>query len=200
MNDAQPLLIVISGPSGVGKGELLTRLRKTPGNRHFAVTATTRPPRPGEKHGQDYFFVSSIEFQRMQDADEFMESATVHGHKYGTPRQQVYAPMATGQDVILETDVQGAAKIRAIIPATLLIFIMPEDENALRRRLQQRGTNSKNDMEHRLSTANTEMAQAGDFDHIVTNRNNQAERAIQEIELIIAAAKMPTNARRPSGT
>ena len=192
---APPLLVVISGPSGSGKGTLLTALRALQRPWHFAVTATTRPMRPGEVDGQDYIFMPQPDFLRMRDRDELLESARVFDRWYGTPRWQVRDPLISGKDVILEIDVQGAAAIRRIAPEALTIFIMPPSLDELRTRLANRGTEDETAIQRRLQEAATELARIGEFDYRVVNRNGQPDAAVREIDAIIAAEKCRVNPR-----
>ena len=192
---APPLLVVISGPSGSGKGTLLTALRALERPWHFAVTATTRPMRPGEVDGQDYLFMNRPDFLRMRDRDELLESARVFDRWYGTPRWQVRDPLISGKDVILEIDVQGAAAIRRIAPEALTIFIMPPSLDELRTRLANRGTEDETAIQRRLQEATAELARIGEFDYRVVNRNGQPDAAVREIDAIIAAEKCRVNPR-----
>ena len=192
---APPLLVVISGPSGSGKGTLLTALRALERPWHFAVTATTRPMRPGEVDGQDYIFMNRPDFLRMRDRDELLESARVFDRWYGTPRWQVRDPLINGKDVILEIDVQGAAAIRRIAPEALTIFIMPPSLDELRTRLANRGTEDETAIQRRLQEATAELARIGEFDYRVVNRNGQPDAAVREIDAIIAAEKCRVNPR-----
>ena len=192
---APPLLVVISGPSGSGKGTLLTALRALQRPWHFAVTATTRPMRPGEVDGQDYLFMNRPDFLRMRDRDELLESARVFDRWYGTPRWQVRDPLINGKDVILEIDVQGAAAIRRIAPEALTIFIMPPSLDELRTRLANRGTEDETAIQRRLQEATAELARIGEFDYRVVNRNGQPDAAVREIDAIIAAEKCRVNPR-----
>ena len=192
---APPLLVVISGPSGSGKGTLLTALRALERPWHFAVTATTRPMRPGEVDGQDYLFMNRPDFLRMRDRDELLESARVFDRWYGTPRWQVRDPLISGKDVILEIDVQGAAAIRRIAPEALTIFIMPPSLDELRTRLANRGTEDETAIQRRLQEATAELARIGEFDYRVVNRNGQSDAAVREIDAIIAAEKCRVNPR-----
>ncbi len=192
---APPLLVVVSGPSGSGKGTLLAALRGLERPWHFAVTATTRPMRPGEVDGQDYIFMDEADFLRMRERDELLESAPVYDRWYGVPRWQVRDPLIAGQDVILEIDVQGAATIRRIAPEALTIFVMPPSLDELRQRLAGRGTEDAATMERRLQEASAELARIGEFDYRVVNRNGQADAAVREIDAIIAAEKCRVNPR-----
>ena len=184
-----PLLVVLSGPSGVGKDAVLNELRMMDRPWHFAVTATTRPMRAGEKDGKDYIFLEADTFARMQERDEFLECAEVYGRWYGVPRSQARNALRSGRDVFLKIDVQGAATIRRMAPEALLIFLMPPSLEELRQRLTGRMTESVEDLERRLRTAEEELAQVHHFDYRVVNPQGQLERAAADIDAIVAAEK-----------
>jgi len=181
---AGPLLIVLTGPSGAGKDSVLARLRSLGRPYHYAVTATTRPPRPGEEHGVDYQFVSQDEWRRMLAADEFLEHALVYGQEKGVPRAPVREALAQGKDVILRTDIQGARTIKSRAPGALTIFVAAPSPRELERRLRERGGDTQEQMEVRLREAEEEMAVAGAFDYTVVN--DDLERCTEEVEEIIA--------------
>ena len=190
-----PLLVVLSGPSASGKGTLIAELRRLGRPWHFAVTATTRPMRPGEVDGKDYIFMDTADFLRMRERDELLESAQVYDRWYGVPRWQVRDPLIAGKDVILEIDVQGAATIRSIAPEALSIFVMPASLSELRQRLARRGTEDESEMERRLREASAELARIDEFDYRVVNRNGDPHSAVHEIDAIIAAEKCRVNPR-----
>ncbi|MXZ92421.1 MAG: guanylate kinase [Chloroflexi bacterium] len=192
---APPLLVVLSGPSASGKGTLIAELRRLERPWHFAVTATTRPMRPGEVDGKDYIFMDTTDFLRARERDELLESAQVYDRWYGVPRWQVRDPLIAGKDVILEIDVQGAATIRAIAPKALSIFVMPASMDELRQRLARRGTEDENEMKRRLQEASAELARIDEFDYRVVNRNGDPDSAVREIDAIIAAEKCRVNPR-----
>ena len=186
---APPLLVVLSGPSGVGKDAVLHELRKLDRSWHFAVTATTRPMRTGEKDGEDYIFLDADTFERMRERDEFLECAEVYGRWYGVPRSQARDALRAGRDVILKIDVQGAATIRRMAPESLLIFLIPPTEADLQERLQGRMTESAQDLERRLSTAKEELTHIHEYDYRVVNENDGLKQAAADIDAIIAAEK-----------
>ena len=188
-NPAPPLLVVLSGPSGVGKDAALAELKRLTRPWHFVVTATTRPPRLGEKHGVDYVFLGLETFLRMQERDEFLECAQVYGNWYGVPRSQVRRALKEGKDVILKIDVQGAATVRRLAPEALAIFMLPGSFDELRERLCRRMTESSGEMELRLEVAREELAQVRKFDYRVVNRAGRLDQAIADIDAIIAAEK-----------
>ncbi len=186
---APPLLVVLSGPSGVGKDAVLSELRSYDRPWHFAVTATTRPMRPGEQDGVDYIFLEPETFARMQERDEFLECAEVYGRWYGVPRSQARDAFRSGKDVFLKIDVQGAATIRRMAPEALLIFLMPPSVEELQQRLAGRMTETSSDLERRLQTAQQELAEVRNFDYRVINPHGRLEQAAADIDAILAAEK-----------
>ena len=184
-----PLLVVLSGPSGVGKDAVLNELQKLERPWHFAVTATTRPMRPGERDGVDYIFLDPDTFARMRERDEFIECAEVYGRWYGVPRSQARDALRAGKDVILKIDVQGAATIRRMTPEALLIFLIPPTMADLRQRLQSRMTESGPELERRLKTAEEELARIHEYDYRVVNENGSLLEAAADIDAIITAEK-----------
>ncbi len=192
---APPLLVVLSGPSAAGKGSLVAALQQLDRPWHFAVTATTRPKRPGEVDGRDYIFKEVSEFMRMRERDELLECAEVYDRWYGVPRQQVRDPIIAGKDVILEIDVQGAGTIRELAPQALTIFVMPATMASLRDRLAHRGTEDPDDMERRLREAAVELERMEEFDYRVVNRDGELDVAVREIDAIISAEKCRVNPR-----
>jgi guanylate kinase len=184
-----PLLIVLSGPSGVGKDVTLTRMKELGRPFHFVVTATDRPQRPGEVHGVDYYFISSEEFAAMLERDELLEHAVVYGQNKGIPKSQVREALASGKDVILRLDVQGAATVRRIVPDALLIFLVAPSEEELIRRLQERKTESPEGLKRRIATAREEMKRLPEFDYVVFNRDGKLDETVEQIMAIITAEK-----------
>jgi guanylate kinase len=167
-------LIVLSGPSGVGKDTVAKALAAgSPGEFAISVSATSRSPREGEAEGEHYFFVSREEFERRIAGGDFLEHAQYNGNYYGTPRDAVDRVRATGKNVILVIEVQGAAKLRAENPDALLIFLMPPDWDTLKKRLAGRGTDSAEDCQRRFAIAKRELAAAGDYDFVVVNSDVQ---------------------------
>jgi guanylate kinase len=180
-------LIVIAGPSGVGKGSIVQRLlSRDPGGLAYSVSVKTRDPRPGEVHGREYFFVDEPEFDRMIEAGELLEWAPFTDHRSGTPRGFVEQTVAQGRDVVLELDVEGARQIKERVPDALLIFIRPPSFAELEARLRGRGTEDEARIATRLATATREMEQAGWFDHVVTN--DDLARATDEVAAIIESS------------
>jgi guanylate kinase len=190
-----PLLVVISGPSGVGKDAVLDGMRCLSLPLHFAVTATTRGKRQGEREGEDYHFVSESEFRRMIEQNELVEWANVYGNLYGVPRHEIRRGWAKGLDVVAKVDVQGAASIKKIIPEAVFIFVAPPSMSELKERLGQRKTESGVDLELRMKAAEAEMRTLPLFDYVVVNREGQVETAVSEIESIITAEKCRVRAR-----
>ena len=183
-----PLLIVISGPSGVGKDSVVKRMRERGLPFHFVVTATSRPRRPHEVDGVDYIFVSEGDFERMLKRGELLEHADVYGQQKGIPRQQVRQALESGLDVVMRIDVQGARSIRKLFADALLIFLMTRDEDELVRRLKMRRTESPEALKLRLDTALKEMESAEDlFDYAVVNADSQLDAAVDTILDIINA-------------
>ena len=184
----QPLLIVISGPSGVGKDTIARQLiAERPDNFYFVVTATTRPPRQGEVHGRDYFFLSSDEFARMIEEDDLLEYAIVYNDYKGIPKQQIRDALASGRDVIMRVDVQGAATVRKIIPNAVLVFMMTESEAELERRLRERKSETGEGLNLRIATARQELKRIDRFDYYVINAEGQQATAVHNLLSIIDA-------------
>ncbi len=193
-----PLLLVLSGLSGVGKDAVLAGLRQCGLPLEFIVTVTTRPPRPSECDGVHYHFVSDARFQELVDGGELLEWASVYGNRYGTPRQAVRVALAAGRDAIVKVDVQGAASIKKIVPQAVLIFLATPSLADLTRRLRGRRTESDADCELRLRTAGEELKQLHIFDYIVFNRGGELDHAVEEIRAIITAEKCRVRARETS--
>lgn len=182
-----PLLIVISGPSGVGKDSVLDAMRQRDFPFHFVVTATSRAPRSDEVHGVDYFFVSESEFQEMIRQDELLEHAVVYGQYKGIPKQQVRDALASGKDVVMRLDVQGAATVKQLVPDATLIFLVTASNDELIERLQQRKTESGAQLTYRIRMAQDEMARLAEFDYVVVNPDGQLDKAVDRVLSIITA-------------
>jgi len=192
----QPLMVVISGPSGAGKDTVVERMQRRGLPFHFVVTATTRGHRSGEVEGVDYFFLSTPEFERMIQAGEFIEHALVYGEHKGIPRQQVQLALASGTDVVLRVDVQGAKTLRGLYPEALLIYLITRSEEELAERLKRRRTESPEKLQLRLETARAEFDYLGLFDYAVVNAEDQVEAAVDTILAIIQAEHHRVNPRR----
>lgn len=178
-------VFVITGPSGVGKGTLISRLLERVPGLELSVSATTRKERPGEVDGRDYHFLSPGEFAAREAADSFLEYAKYGGHRYGTLDSEVRGRLAQGHSVVLEIEVQGARQVRKAMPESVQIFIAPPDPAVLRQRLEARGTDSPGAIEARLAVAKGELKAQGEFAHCVTNAD--LERAAADLEGIVRA-------------
>lgn len=185
----KPILVVISGPSGVGKDMTIARLKEMGYPFHFVVTATTRPQRPGEVDGMDYIFVSTGEFAELIEQGELLEYAVVYGDYKGIPKAQVRQALASGKDVIMRIDVQGAATIRRLVPEAVLIYISAESEEALVRRLRERKTEPEDQLKMRIATARQELKRLELFDYVVINADDKLDETCRKIAAIITAEK-----------
>jgi len=181
---------VISGPSGVGKGTVVRRVLERHPEIRLSVSVTTRRPRPSERDGVDYLFVTDARFDELVASGALLEWAYVVGHRSGTPAAPVERDLAAGHDVILEIDVQGARQVRERVAEALLVFLAPPSMEELERRLRSRGTESEDRLRLRLVTAEREMREIGWFDHVVVN--DRVDRAAAEVEAIIQASRTPT--------
>ncbi len=193
---AYPLLIVLSGPSGVGKDAVLQRMKERGIALFYAVTATTRPRREGEIDGVHYRFVSPEEFERMKTQGELLEHACVYGNYYGVPKRPVAEALAEGRDVLVKVDVQGAATIRRSYPEALFIFLAPPSMAELAHRLRTRKTESPSAFMMRLMTAREEMKKLELFDYVVINYQDRVDEAVDKILAIIAAEKCRVKPRK----
>ncbi len=180
-----PRLFVITGPSGVGKGTLIAELLRRLPELRLSVSATTRSPRPGEREGREYHFLSAEEFDRLAREGAFLEHATYGGNRYGTLRSEVDRELAAGRSVVLEIEVQGARQVRAAVPESVQVFIAPPAPGALRERLEGRGTDAPEAIEERLRTAERELAAQSEFPYVVVN--DDVARAAAELERIARA-------------
>ena len=180
-------LFVVSGPSGVGKGTVLAHFLKGRTDVRLSVSATTRAPRPGEREGESYFFLSREAFEEKIASGGMLEYAQYNNQYYGTPRSAVEGWLQAGEDVLLEIEVQGAMKVCAAMPEAVLVFIMPPDFNTLRTRLSGRGTEDEETIKKRLSAARAELQRAGEYDFIVVN--DTVENAARALEGILESAR-----------
>jgi len=192
----RPLLIVISGPSGVGKDAVIQRMRERCLPFHFIVTATSRPPRQGEKHELDYFFLSKEEFVKMIEADELLEYAVVYNDFKGIPKKQVREALDSGKDVVMRVDVQGAETIKKLAPQALLIFLTTQNERELIQRLMARKSEDTEGINLRIATARQELSQIDRFDYLVVNAENELDKTVDIIEAIINAEHHRVNHRK----
>jgi len=192
----QPLLVVLSGPSGVGKDTVLTRLKESGYSFEHIVTVTTRPQRTKERNNVDYHFISTEKFQDMISGGELLEWAKVYGNWYGVPKEPVKQALDRGQDVIVKTDVQGADTIKKTVPEAVLIFLMPPSMKELDIRLKQRHTESSFDLALRTKIAEEEMKQLPLFDYIVVNKQDEIAQAVSDIKAIIKSEKCRVNPKR----
>ena len=192
----QPLLIVISGPSGVGKDTVIDRMKERGLPFRFVVTATTRPQRPDEVEGEDYFFVDRQEFERMIDDDELFEYAIVYDDYKGVPQWQVEEAFASGEDVIMRVDVQGAETIQKKCPEALMIFLSTRDEEELIERLKSRRTESEESLRLRIKTARQEFKTVDSFDYYVVNEGGKLDETVDKILAIIMSEHSKTIPRK----
>ena len=178
------LLLIVSGPSGTGKGTICKEVVRKTGV-ELSISATTRSPRAGEVHGKDYFFMSEEEFVNLINEDGFFEHVENFGKRYGTPEFFVREKLAEGKDLILEIDVQGAAKVKARIPESILIFVLPPSFEELEKRIQSRGTESEDNIAIRLGKAMEEMECVKEYDYCIVN--DRLEKAVDDMISIISA-------------
>ncbi|XP_054787138.1 guanylate kinase 3, chloroplastic-like [Prosopis cineraria] len=191
-----PLIIVISGPSGVGKDAVIKKLREAREGLHFVVTATSRAKRPGEVDGKDYFFVSKEEFQSMVERDELLEYALVYGDYKGIPKQQIREYMGKGYDIVLRVDIQGAQTLRKILGnSAVFIFLVAESEMAMVERLVDRKTETVESLLVRIATAREEVKHLKNFDYVVVNAKGRLENAVTLVSSIIDAEKAKVSQR-----
>ena len=184
-----PLLVVLSGPSGVGKDAVLIRMRQLQCPFYYVVTATTRKRRGREKEESDYHFLSRETFQRMIDGGEFLEWAKVYGNLYGVPKEEMRQALAKGMDIIVKVDVQGAATIKKQLPQAVCIFLKPPSMEDLENRLKGRHSEDPADINLRLGKARKEMRELSSFDYVITSHQGRIDEVISRIEAIIADEK-----------
>jgi len=186
------VLLVLSGPSGTGKGTVCKAVRDSLGdNLAYSISATTRKPRTGEEHGREYFFFSKEEFEALRDQNGFLEWAQVYDNYYGTPRAFVEEVLASGRDCILEIDPQGALQVRKATSEAVLVFIAPPSLEELRARLTGRGTEAPEEVEKRLSCAEAELAYSNQYDYLIVN--DEVEKAAEKMKAILMAERCRTN-------
>ncbi len=190
-------LFIVSSPSGAGKTTLIRRILDDPGlgpTLHFSVSHTTRAPRGSEVHGREYYFVTPEEFRELEERDGFLESAEVHGHRYGTSRAEVEERLARGIDVLLDIDVQGARQVRSRIPDVVKIFVFPPSRPVLEERLRARAQDAPDVIARRLSAAAREMGEFGEYDYAIIN--DSLESAVDELRSILVARRARARRRR----
>ena len=185
----RPTMVIISGPSGVGKDATLDAMKRMGTTFDFVVTATTRPRREHEVEGVDYYFVSMADFAEMINNDELLEYAIVYGDYKGIPKRHVREALASGRDVVMRIDVQGAATIRRLVPGAITVFMTAPSEEALVQRLQRRKTESEDQLKLRIATARKELQRVQEFDYVVVNQEDHLDDTAQQIMAIIAAEK-----------
>jgi len=181
-----PLVIIVSGVSGVGKDALIARIRERTDRFVVPVTMTTRAPRPNEVHGREYLFTTRDAFIAALEANELLEHAEVYGNFYGVPRSQLREALAAGRDVIMRVDVQGAVTLRELLPDALFVFLEPEDRAVIERRLRERGTDEA-EIQRRLAAAAREYEVSAEFDHTVLNIEGDIDRAVDAVLAIVDA-------------
>ncbi len=191
-----PLLIVISGPSGVGKDTVIHRMKSRKLPFHFVITATTRPRRSDERHGKDYFFITQEEFARMIEEDELLEYAYVYNDYKGIPKAQVREAFASGLDVVMRVDVQGAATVRKLYPEALLLFLTTRDETELVARLRRRQTESDQQLNLRIAMARKELQRIDDFDYVIVNEDGKLAETVEAILAVIKAEHLRVHHRK----
>ena len=196
LRKSQPLLIVISGPSGVGKDSIVQRMMDRGFPFHFVVTATTREKRENEIHGKDYWFVSKAEFARMIEENELIEYAMVYGDYKGIPMAQVREALASGKDVVMRLDVQGAESVRKLAPEALLIFITCENEDELEHRLRERKTETADSLSLRIATARKELSRIEAFDYVIVNQDFHLDDTVGKVYAIISAEHLRVHHRK----
>lgn len=184
-----PLLLVISGPSGVGKDAIIARLCRKNSGIKYIVTATTRKKRPNEIDKKHYHFIDRIKFDKMKESDELLEWAQVYGNYYGVPGNDVKKALQDYNTVIIKVDVQGAITLKKKIPAAIFIFLMPPSEAELHNRLITRGDMDKDDLAHRLDIARHEMQKIHEFDYVIENSTDNIQEAVSAVKSIIVAER-----------
>lgn len=189
LHEPRPLLVVISGPSGVGKDATIQRMKDRGFTCHFVVTATTRPRRANEIDGVDYHFVTEVAFKEMIERGELLEYALVYEQYKGIPKAGIRAALASGQDVVMRVDVQGAATVRALVPQVVTIFLTAESEDELVERLRRRRTEDDAQLQRRLEMARAELARASEFKYRVINCECALDDTVDKVMAIIEAEK-----------
>lgn len=192
----EPLLVVISGPSGVGKDTVIQRMKERKLPFHFVVTATTRPPRADEVHRVDYLFVSNDEFAEMIEKGELLEYAIVYNDYKGIPKEQVRQALTSGKDVLMRVDVQGAATVQELSSNAVLIFLTTQDEDEMVKRLKARKTETPEGLKLRIATARQELKRIDEYDYVVVNREYLLDETVDKILAIIQAEHQRVHPRK----
>jgi len=187
-------LYVVAAPSGAGKTTLVRALLEEDASVHLSVSYTTRAPRPGEENGREYHFIDTSEFRTMIDRHDFLEWAEVHGNFYGTSKKSIADQLASGADVLLEIDWQGAQQVRSIFPMAIGIFFLPPSFEELTRRLTGRGTDSGDVIARRLAGAQAEMRHVSEFDYVIIN--DQLAQALDDLRAVVRASRLSFGAQR----
>ena len=191
--DNRGLLVVVSGPAGVGKGSICRELARTDGGPDVSISETTRPMRPGDEADVTYYYVDREKFESRISEDYYLEWARVYDNYYGTPRARIEEKLEAGTDVILEIDPQGAESIRKNFPSAVTVFIMPPSVTELRARITGRGSETEDQLVKRLSCAKDEIEQAPRYDYIIVNRENSLGRSVSELQAVITAEHLRTS-------
>jgi guanylate kinase len=181
-------LFIVAAPSGAGKTSLVKGLLAREQSLRLSISHTTRPPRPNEENGRHYHFVDATEFERLAQADAFLEHAEVHGNRYGTSRVAVEPILAAGDDVLLEIDFQGARSVRCLMPECVSIFILPPSRAELERRLRARASDSEAVIQRRLANSREELAHVDEFDYVIVN--DAFERALEDLVAIVRSTRL----------
>ena len=188
IHQKEGIILVLSGPSGCGKGTIVKELLGSCGGEFaLSVSATTRAPRTGEEHGKQYYFITKEEFEDRIEKGEILEYTNFCGNYYGTPKKELYDRTAKGINVILEIEIEGAMNVKRLCPEAVLIFILPPDAKTLESRLRGRGTNTEEDIQNRLARAKEEIVVAKDYDYVIVNENDGVALAAQKIREIVHA-------------
>lgn len=185
-----PLLVVFSGPSGVGKDTVIQAVRGSGFDIHHAVTCTTRPLRPGETDGVDYYYVSQEHFAGMIERNELLEYADVHGYRYGTPVAEVRRAFDKGEDALLKIDVQGGLQVKRRLPQAVFVFLAPPSPGELLTRLERRKTETKEELARRTEDARFELNQRNSYDYVIVNQPGNVEEAAEQLKCIVTAEKL----------